>query len=207
MDPTYPGHYFSLAVTTATAPPGQRDRTSRLLCVYSGCIYQHLWKSCWLWRNWITSRNRAFVILHSIVARCRNSTLIEPLVDTWNLAVEWTGGRSYTREACKSYYNALKKEGKLTKAKEAITAYIDIKHMAKHSVCLVKSEAEKEELSTVSLDGVRGLRIYSQTDGLHKPGCLWELSISAAEIGCPVAKCDPWILRATQGPFGVQWIL
>ena len=47
-------------------------------------------------------------------------------------------------------YKALKKDGKMA---EAETAYKNAKHVAKHAVWLAKSEAEKEEFTTVSPDG------------------------------------------------------
>ena len=50
-------------------------------------------------------------------------------------------------------YSALKTGGMTPAAKRAKTAYIDAKRVAKHSVCLAKSEVENESFSTVSPDG------------------------------------------------------
>ena len=92
---TPPAHFlgcylFSPAVGTATIPPGPRERTSQLLCVYSGCIHvipvfvQELLimkkldypsQYC-LWLFSIPSL--------SVVIRCRNSTLILK-IDAWFL--------------------------------------------------------------------------------------------------------------------------
>ena len=49
-------------------------------------------------------------------------------------------------------------------AKEAETVYKNPKHLAKHAVWLAKSEAEKEEFATVSLDGDGVFRIAKQMD-------------------------------------------
>ena len=46
-------------------------------------------------------------------------------------------------------YNALKKESMSAEAKQAKTAYIDAKRLAKRAVWLAKSEAEKEVFATV----------------------------------------------------------
>ena len=66
------------------------------------------------------------------------------------------------KRACFKVYNALKKEGKTAEAKEAKTAYMDAKRVAKHAVWLAKSEAEKEEFATVSPDGDNVFRIAKQ---------------------------------------------
>ena len=61
-------------------------------------------------------------------------------------------------------YSALKKGGMTAEAKRAKTADIDAKHMAKHSLWLAKSEAEKEEFATVSPDGYGIFYIAKQMD-------------------------------------------
>ena len=49
-------------------------------------------------------------------------------------------------------------------AKRAQTAYIDVKHVAKHAGWLAKSEAEKGEFATLSPDGDSVFRITKQMD-------------------------------------------
>ena len=61
-------------------------------------------------------------------------------------------------------YNALKTGGTTAEATRAKTAYIDAKHMAKYDVWLAKSEAEKEEFTTVSPDDDGVFRIAKQMD-------------------------------------------
>ena len=52
----------------------------------------------------------------------------------------------------------------MAEAKGAKSAYIDAKHVAKHAVWLAKSEAEKEEFTTVSPDGDGVFHIAKQMD-------------------------------------------
>ena len=55
-------------------------------------------------------------------------------------------------------------KGGMTEAKGAKTAYIDAKHMAKHTIWLAKSEAEKEVFATIFPDGDGVFHIAKQMD-------------------------------------------
>ena len=61
-------------------------------------------------------------------------------------------------------YSAMKKGGMTADGKEAKTAYIDNKHMAKHAVWLAKFEAEKEVFATIFPDGDGVFHIAKQMD-------------------------------------------
>ena len=61
-------------------------------------------------------------------------------------------------------YSDLKKTGMAVEAKEAKTVYIDANCVAKHTIWLAKSEAEKEEFATVSPEGGYVFRIVKQMD-------------------------------------------
>ena len=61
-------------------------------------------------------------------------------------------------------YSALKNEGMTAEANEANTAYIDATRVAKYTAWLAKSEAEKEELATVSPNGAGVFRTAKQID-------------------------------------------
>ena len=86
----------------------------------------------------------------------------------WNEQVDEAIQKKHVRF---KVYKALRKGGKMAEAKEAKTAYIDTKHVAKHTVWLARSEAEKEEFATVSLNVYVMVSPYHQTDESHKPGC------------------------------------
>ena len=58
----------------------------------------------------------------------------------WNEQVE---DAAQEKHAQFKAHNALKEAGDLAEAKEENTAYIDAKYMAKHAICLAKSEADK----------------------------------------------------------------
>ena len=61
-------------------------------------------------------------------------------------------------------YRALKKGGMTADTKETKPTYIDAKSVAKHTVWLAKSKAEKKESATVSPDGDGVFLIAKQMD-------------------------------------------
>ena len=61
-------------------------------------------------------------------------------------------------------YNALKKAGKLSEAKEAKATYNEAKRIAKHVVWVAKSEAEKEVFANIMPNGDGIFRIAKQMD-------------------------------------------
>ena len=70
----------------------------------------------------------------------------EPTVNTWNLVVEWTDGRSYTKKAIRLRPRGLKLP------------------TTKHAVWLGKSEAQKEEFAPVCPDCVGVFSIAKRMD-------------------------------------------
>ena len=84
-----------------------------------------------------------------------------PITWWWDDGVE---DAVQAKRTCYKAYNTLRKEGKTSEAKEAKTAYINAKRVAKRVVWLAKSEAEKEEFAEVSPNGDGVFRIAKQMD-------------------------------------------
>ena len=91
--------------------------------------------------------------------------LQEPPVETRNVVVDWRGGQCYKWETCTVQSLQCPEEGRHGgRGQGGKTAYIDNECVAKHTVWLAKSEAEKEEFTTVSPGGDGVSRIAKQID-------------------------------------------
>ena len=115
---------------------------------YCSCNGQRCWcccrycKSCWV--NLVKAEVPSAGCCHRNLYR----SFQEPSIETWNLVVEWTSGRSCTRELC-----IVQRPWCPEKGRQNGWGYIDAKRVAKRATWLAKLQVEKGGFITASPDG------------------------------------------------------